>query len=284
MLKQRVITAIVLLAILLPALFYPSPVPFCAVALVMIAAAGWEWGRLNGLQNTGSVLLAGVCVALCGAAWQAGWLVQPLPMLWLVTGAAWVLGGAFLLRAGVAGWPRIPRTVRLVGGVLGLSLAWLAMAQARVVGINFLLSVLLLVWVADIFAYFAGRAFGLRFTKGKLAPSISPGKSWEGVWGGLAGVVVMAFVWVVADAYWQAAVPSFYSRMAQQGWWLLVVAALFMVAMSVSGDLVESLIKRSAGVKDSSGLLPGHGGVLDRVDALLPTLPLAMMLTRLTTP
>ena len=109
MLKQRVITAIVLLAILLPALFYPSPVPFCAVALVMIAAAGWEWGRLNGLQNTGSVLLALVCVALCGAAWQAGWLVQPLPMLWLVTGAAWVLGGAFLLRAGVAGWPKIPR-------------------------------------------------------------------------------------------------------------------------------------------------------------------------------
>jgi len=96
--------------------------------------------------------------------------------------------------------------------------------------------------------------------------------------------MVMAFVWVAADARWQAAVPSFYSRMVQQGWWLLVIAALFMVAMSVSGDLVESLIKRSAGVKDSSGLLPGHGGVLDRVDALLPTLPLAMMLTSLTTP
>ena len=155
--------------------------------------------------------------------------------------------------------------------------------QARQVGINFLLSVLVLVWVADIFAYFAGRAFGLRFTKGKLAPSISPGKSWEGVWGGLAGVLVMAFAWVAADAHWHAAVPSFYTRMAQPGWWLLVIAVLFMVGMSVSGDLVESLIKRSAGVKDSSALLPGHGGVLDRVDALLPTLPLAMMLTSLTT-
>lgn len=282
MLKQRVITAIVLLAILLPALFYPSPVPFCAVALVMIAAAGWEWGRLNGLQNTWSVLLAGVCVALCGAAWQAGWLVQPLPMLWLVTGAAWVLGGAFLLRAGVAGWPRIPRTVRLVGGVLGLSLAWLAMAQARVVGINFLLSVLLLVWVADIFAYFAGRTFGLKFTKSKLAPAISPGKSWEGVWGGMAGVVVLALVWVWADKTFAPAVPSFYSQLASRHMLLLLVSVVFMGGMSVVGDLVESLIKRSAGAKDSSRLLPGHGGVLDRIDALLPTLPLAMMLVSFT--
>ena len=143
---------------------------------------------------------------------------------------------------------------------------------------------LVLVWVADIFAYFSGRAFGLRFTKGKLAPSISPGKSWEGVWGGLVGVVVVAFIWVAADAHWQAPVASFYTSMAQQGWGFLVLVALFMVAMSVCGDLVESLIKRSAGVKDSSGLLPGHGGVLDRVDALLPTLPLAMMLTSLTAP
>jgi phosphatidate cytidylyltransferase len=141
-----------------------------------------------------------------------------------------------------------------------------------------------LVWVADIFAYFAGRAFGLRFTKTKLAPSISPGKSWEGVWGGLAGVVALAFAWVAADAHWHAAVGSFYTRLAQQGWWLLVVAVLFMVAMSVCGGLVESLIQRSVGVKDSSALLPGHGGVLDRVDALLPTLPLAMMLTSLTSP
>jgi len=157
-------------------------------------------------------------------------------------------------------------------------LAWLAMAQARVIGVNFLLSLLLLVWVADIFAYFAGRAFGTRFTRSKLAPAISPGKSWEGVWGGMAGVVLLAGVWVWADAAWQAPVASFYSRLADKGWWLLLLAVLFMAAMSVVGDLVESLIKRSAGVKDSSGLLPGHGGVLDRVDALLPTLPLAMML------
>jgi phosphatidate cytidylyltransferase len=91
-------------------------------------------------------------------------------------------------------------------------------------------------------------------------------------------VLVLAVAWTLADRAMQAAVPSLYSRLASHGWLLLIVAALFMAAMSVVGDLAESLIKRSAGVKDSSNLLPGHGGVLDRVDALLPTLPLAMML------
>ena len=164
---------------------------------------------------------------------------------------------------------------------LGLWLAWLVVVQARVIGINFLLSVMTLVWMADIAAYFAGRSFGLRFTKNKLAPSISPGKSWEGVWGGMAGVLLLGLCWIVADARWEAAVPSLYSRLWAQGAWLLLLGALFMACMSVVGDLIESLVKRSAGAKDSSNLLPGHGGVLDRVDALLPTLPIAMMLTRL---
>ena len=165
--------------------------------------------------------------------------------------------------------------MRVVGGVLVLVAAWLAVAQARVLGINFLLSVLMLVWGADVFAYFAGRALGRR----KLAPSISPGKSWEGVWGGMLGVLVIAAVWIGLDqGVLREQGFSFYSRLAQQGWWLVIVACIFMCAMSVVGDLVESLVKRSAGVKDSSNLLPGHGGVLDRVDALLPTLPLAMML------
>jgi phosphatidate cytidylyltransferase len=278
MLKQRVITAIVMLAILLPALFWPSPVPFIVVSLLMIAAAGWEWGKLNGLGQGASLALGGVCLVLCGAAWYAGLLARPLPWLWALVGAFWVLGGAWLIRVGVPGWPKVPKGVRLAGGIVMLWAAWLAMAQARVIGVNFLLSVLVLVWVADIFAYFAGRTFGLKFTKRKLAPAISPGKSWEGVWGGMAGVLALAVAWTLADHAWFAAVPSLYSRLAEQGWWLLVIAALFMAAMSVVGDLVESLIKRSAGAKDSSNLLPGHGGVLDRVDALLPTLPLAMML------
>jgi phosphatidate cytidylyltransferase len=281
MLKQRVITAIVLLAILLPALFWTSAVPFAVVTLVLIAAGAWEWGRLNGLTQGASVAMAAACLLACAVAWYFGLLGQPLLMLWLLAGGLWVLGGAWLLRAGVAGWPAIPQAVRLAGGLAVLWLTWLAVAQAREIGVNFLLSILVLVWAADIFAYFAGRAFGLKFTKRKLAPGISPGKSWEGVWGGMAGVIVLAVVWTLADARYHAAAPSIYSRLAAQGWWLLVLAALFLAAMSVVGDLVESLVKRSAGVKDSSGLLPGHGGVLDRVDALLPTLPLAMMLTRL---
>ena len=168
-----------------------------------------------------------------------------------------------------------------MGGLLALWVAWLAVVHARMIGINFLLSILVLVWVADVFAYFAGRAFGLKFTRNKLAPAISPGKSWEGVWGGMIGVLVLAFAWVWADRAAGALVPSLYSHLAGRGWWLLVLGALFLAAMSVVGDLVESLIKRSAGAKDSSQLLPGHGGVLDRVDALLPTLPLAMMLASL---
>lgn len=279
MLKQRVITALVLLAVLLPALFYPSTVPLTAVVLVLMAAAAWEWGRLNGFTGAAALFIGAVCVALCAVTWALGGLDRPLPWLWTIGGGLWVLGGAWLLAAGVPGWPRVPAWLRLIGGVLALWMAWVAVVQARTVGINFLMSILVLVWVADIFAYFAGRAFGLRFTKNKLAPSVSPGKSWEGVWGGMAGVIVLAVAWVAADAAWQSPVASFYSRLAAKGWWLLLLGAVFMAAMSVVGDLIESLIKRSAGVKDSSGLLPGHGGVLDRVDALLPTLPLAMMLT-----
>jgi phosphatidate cytidylyltransferase len=139
------------------------------------------------------------------------------------------------------------------------------------------LSVLLLVWMADIAAYFGGKTFGRR----KLAPSISPGKTWEGAISGFIGVFVLAASWLWADAQGLANASSLYGRLWTFGPLLAAVALAFLVAMSVVGDLVESLVKRSAGVKDSSGLLPGHGGVLDRVDALLPVLPLAMMLITL---
>lgn len=276
MLKQRVITAIVLLAILLPALFYETPVPFNLLALVLIGAAAWEWGRLNQLSQTGALTLSGLCLLACGLSWWSGLLAQRLPLLWALAGAFWVLAGGALLRVGVAGWPRIPKLLRLLGGLIVLWLAWLAIVQARMLGIEFLLSVLVLVWVADISAYFAGRKFGGRFSRGKLAPSISPGKSWEGVWGGMTGVVLLALGWNALGG------QTLYSLLAQRhSLMLMLLAAIFMAAMSVVGDLVESLIKRSAGAKDSSALLPGHGGVLDRIDALLPTLPLALMLASL---
>lgn len=278
MLKQRVITALVLLFLLLPTFFVVDSRPFCAIALVLISAGAWEWARLNGYSQGAAVGVAGALFLVCALLWQFGALNHRFPFLWIVAGSSWVLIGSLLLRGGVPAWGRYPKVMRLAGGVLALCLAWLAVAQARVIGVNFLLSILVLVWVADIFAYFSGKAIGGRFIKKKLAPAISPGKSWEGALGGMAGVILFAFVWRWADAHWGVSVLSFYSHLGQKNGWLLLIASVFMATMSVVGDLLESLVKRSAGVKDSSGLLPGHGGVLDRVDALLPTLPLAMML------
>lgn len=279
MLKQRVITAIVLLAILLPALFASSPLPFTVLALIMAAAAAWEWGRLNGLGRAGSVATGATCLLLCLLAWRGGMIEQNLSVLWVFAALLWVLGSAYLIKAGVSSWQTIPLVVRWSLGLFALWVVWLAIAQARMRGVNFLLSVMALVWVADITAYFAGRAFGLKWTKNKLAPAISPGKSWEGAWGGMLGVIVLGVAWVQMDASMAVAYKSFYSDLlSKAGWAVFILALLFLAAMSVTGDLVESLIKRSAGVKDSSQLLPGHGGVLDRIDALLPVMPIAMML------
>lgn len=281
MLKQRVLTALIMLAILLPALMYPTPWPFCLLALVFMAAGAWEWGRLNNCSRGLAIWMGCQFVILATMTWYLGLLQRELTPLWIIASGLWVLASAWLLKYGVAGWLKIPSPLRRMGGMLALWLAWLAVCQARIVGLNFLMSVLLLVWAADVFAYFAGRAFGGKYSASKLAPSISPGKSWEGVWGGSVGVLILAAVWVISDATWKNAVPSLYSQLFKQHWAILLIALLFLTAMSVVGDLVESLIKRSAGAKDSSNLLPGHGGVLDRIDALLPTLPIAMMLAGL---
>ena len=277
MLQQRIITALVLLAILLPALFYPTPEPFILVALVLICLAAWEWGQLNGYSKKSSWWIALGCLALCAAAWQLQLPFKATPTPWLILGGVWVLLGAWMLKRGVVGWSLVPKWLRIGLGVLLISAAWLAVAQARVLGINFLLSTLVLVWAADIGAYFVGRAFGRR----KLAPSISPGKSWEGVWGGMLAVLLVALAWRWADAAIVLGNPSLFTRLSSLGAVVFIVALVFLCAMSVVGDLVESLVKRSAGAKDSSNLLPGHGGVLDRLDALLPAVPLAMMLAGL---
>jgi phosphatidate cytidylyltransferase len=281
MLKQRIITALVLLAVLLPALFYPAPEAFGLVAIFFIAAGAWEWGRLNQLSQGISLTMGGTCALMCIASWYSSLVYASLRPLWVLAGSAWVLLGALLLSGGASAWSRVPGVLKVLGGLIALWVTWLAVAQARSKGINFLFSVLVLVWIADVFAYFAGRSLGGKFIQRKLAPSISPGKTWEGVIGGMLGVVLCAFVWRQNEVMWAPDHPSLYRTLGENGSFFMVLAVLFLSSMSVVGDLAESLFKRSAGVKDSSALLPGHGGVLDRVDALLPTLPLAMMLATL---
>ncbi len=277
MLKQRIITALLLLAVLLPALFHADPVPFCVLTLALISAAGWEWGRLNGL-GFASALVCGLGLGLgLGLAWWQFGLATSLPRLWQAGGAFWLVATLLLLRAGVAGWPRIPRSLRLVAGLLLIGLAWWALAQARVEGVVLLLSILALVWTADSAAYFGGRAFGRR----KLAPTISPGKSWAGVYSGALGVLLLAAVWIWAEQRYGVPGASLYGRLWAMGPLATLAGLLLLTAMSVCGDLIESLVKRSAGAKDSSQLLPGHGGVLDRIDALLPVLPLGMLIATL---
>lgn len=277
MLAQRIITAIVLLALLVPALVATVAWPFLLLTLSLIAAAGWEWARMNGWAGTAALAAGAALAAACLIAWWAGWTVAAPGIVWWLAGAVWILGGAWALRSGPSRWPAIPAAARLALGLLALWAAWLALASARALGLGFILSVLCVVWAADIAAYFGGRAFG----RHKLAPSISPGKSWEGVFAGMLGVALLAAGWL----WWETAAagrgPSLFSMLGTQfGWMLGLVLLAALTGMSVVGDLVESLAKRAVGAKDSSRLLPGHGGVLDRVDALLPTLPIAMAMTR----
>lgn len=288
MLKQRVITALVLLAILLPALLMPNPLPFAAISLVFIAAAAWEWARLNNLSGPGAVAMgvlvlgAGAAVLLgAGAPWAAA-IADFSPATWAVVALLWVVGGAWTLRFGTSRWTHLPAALRWVLGLVVLWLAWVALMHAKQIGLNFLLSVFCMAWAADIAAYFGGRRFG----RHKLAPTISPGKSWEGVWSGMAGTLLMAAAWVAADgAGLTSGSPSLYSMLHKAyGWPAVLLGTPALAAMTVVGDLFKSVVKRVAGVKDSSNLLPGHGGVLDRIDALLPLFPLAWALTQWSMP
>jgi phosphatidate cytidylyltransferase len=268
MLRERIITAAVLVAALVLAVLAASPVPFAALVLLMVAAAGWEWSRLCGLAPAASVA-AGVLLAVAGA------LIGPLgygleiPVgVWIGVAAVWVVGGAIALRAGPAGFQQLHRPVRFAIGWLLLLAAGCAFVAAKERGLAFLASVCVLVWLADIAAYFGGRALGRR----KLAPTISPGKSWEGAWSGLVAVLVLA----VAIAPLHERSNLFGLLLARGNWLGLLLACAGLVGLAVVGDLCESLAKRAAGAKDSSRLLPGHGGVLDRIDALLPVFPAAL--------
>jgi phosphatidate cytidylyltransferase len=274
MLLQRVITALLMVAVLLPALFHPDTFYLVLVSLVLIALAGWEWGRLIGCQSPGAVVLGLLCLLLCGVSAWLDWQRTELSWLWAGMALLWVLGSVWMLQSGLSQWGHLSRLMRAGLGLLVLWSTWMALNAAKAKGTNFTLSILVLVWAADIAAYFTGRALG----RHKLAPSISPGKSWEGVGGALAGVATLSLVWLAIDDHQPEWSSSIYTLLARQGGLILALGVLFLTAMSVVGDLAESLVKRSAGVKDSSQLLPGHGGVLDRVDALLPTLPIAMWL------
>lgn len=277
MLKQRIITALLLMAVLLPALFYSSIEPFVGLSLVLMVGAGWEWARLNACppmmaRATG----AGMGLFLALLWWQGG-LGWSLSWLWSAAALCWLVLALLMLKRGVSGWIAWPAGPRLWFGLGLLVCAWLALVHARMQGIGFLLSVLTLVWMADISAYAGGRAFGRR----KLAPSLSPGKSWEGVFSGVLGVLVLGAGWLWFDTLALSDSPSLFTRLWDRGYVTALMAVIGLTAMSVVGDLLESLVKRAAGMKDSSQLLPGHGGVLDRVDALLPVLPLAMLLATL---
>jgi phosphatidate cytidylyltransferase len=275
MLRLRVITALVLVIPFLFSLTVDSLLPFALFTLVFIAAAGWEWGRLNQAGGALSVGMAVMLALACAAAFAADWTTRTPAAAWWVACALWVVGGFIALKSGPARWPHLPRAARWVIGLVALWAAWLAMGRARAVGINFMLSVFCLVWMADVAAYFGGKAWGRR----KLAPSISPGKSWEGVWSGMAGVLALAVLWNWIDRTFAVDGPSLYTHLVRTVGLVATVPTLLALAgISVVGDLVESLVKRAAGRKDSSGLLPGHGGVLDRIDALLPVFPVALAL------
>lgn len=273
MLKQRVITALVLLAVLLAA-FALGRIAFDLLAAALIGAAAFEWLRLAGLADRVAAVLAVVYVAVLLALELLGRTPNGPVLTLIVAGACAVWATLFVtLLQAEHGGVRVGRKVSIALCFTLLTAAWFALLYLYARGIVALLSVLAVVWLADIAAYFAGRAFGKR----KLAPGISPGKTWAGVYGAVVGVVVVA---ALAHWGWPAA-PLFTNQVFAALDLLSAVALLcILVAMSIVGDLFESLMKRQAGSKDSSGLLPGHGGVLDRIDALLPVLPAAVLIQR----
>ena len=271
MLKTRIVTAVVLFAVFFSALFFLSSLAWVLFATLIGAVAAWEWGALMAWGKGSRVALGGGFALLA----MTIALIAPAA-LGLEPGfaqAAWPLG-RFLYVPAVAFWLLVvPLWMRrrwslpgsLPGVLVGLLLilpTWLALVQLRQAGAGALIAVMAVAWVADIAAYFVGRACG----RHKLAPAISPGKTWEGALGGSVAVLVYGF----------ALAPKLPPVLSSQPA-LLALVLLLLTATSVIGDLFESLLKRQAGLKDSSAVLPGHGGVLDRIDSLTSILPLVAL-------
>ena len=274
MLKTRIITAVILLAVLLPILFWLPAIYISIFFLLALSAAAWEWSRLLYPQAGRSALLyAAFCVviillllAIQNFSWQFAIL--------LLAVIFWFFLAPFILAKGMNASLDKLRPFYVVIGLILLPATWFALVFLRELGLIFLLSTMALVWVADIGAYFVGKAFG----KHKLAIQISPGKSIEGAIGGLLLCYGYAFLCIFYLPFESTLFGAWAIRF---GWVPTVLMVTVLTAFSIFGDLFESQLKRMAGVKDSSFLLPGHGGVLDRVDALIPTMPIAALLAGL---
>lgn len=275
MLKQRVITAVILLAIVVASLLASSAFYFEALVLVFIGAAAWEWLRLLRFAPPPAIGFGLLTALLALLAWR--YLdTSALRGVMLAALILWFVVTLPRLARGPAASPTLmaPNALFCIVSLVACFIAIATLYEQG--GPVRILSVLVVVWLADIGGYMFGRLFG----KHKLAPSISPGKSIEGAVGGLALVLLYG---LGCGALNHPMVDQSYPVLliALVGWPLMLLALLILTLLSISGDLFESLLKREAGVKDSSNLLPGHGGVLDRIDALIPVLPAAALLLSL---
>jgi phosphatidate cytidylyltransferase len=281
MLKQRVITAIVMLIVLALTLASSSPWPFVVLLAVGASAACWEWLRLTVTPTTAPIFSVGIPVILFGlmlaatGVWIGLWpeakdsLNSFVYALLVAVAAVWLI---FVTTAVVKGQSDAPAKswAWSLFSVPATFAAWAVLVLAFITyGAWFVVSLLALVWIADIAAYFAGRAFGKR----KLAPKVSPGKTIAGAVAGVGGAVI----WVWVSSLWNGSFGQVLIDHLSLP--LALPAAALLGVLSIIGDLFESLLKRRAGRKDSSGLLPGHGGVYDRIDAILPVAPFAILLS-----
>ena len=290
MLKQSVITAIVLLLILIGA-YCLGPVAFAGVMAVGFALAQWEWLKLAGLTSLASALLAvivsGSTAGLTFVAYQDLQVIHQISaeyqmlyanlssifvMYLAVVTLLWIGISIRVFFARMKGLP-VNRIAVGVTGVFFPPAAWLGfVAMYASFGISMVISLLAIVWVADIMAYFTGMAFG----KHRMCPAISPKKSWEGVAGGMLSVMVLGLIFALCLPEVKTIPGVLTESMGVAAW---IVVAFVLVSLSIVGDLFESALKRQAGIKDSSNLLPGHGGFYDRLDAMMPTLPAGFLLT-----
>ena len=261
MLKTRILTALVIAPVAIAGVFFLPEVGFAIFVALIMAVGAWEWALLAGFVGIQRILYAVFVTALLPAAYFIpSSLILTLGALWWLVAFVLVLGYPNLVRV----WT--PRITRSVIGLFVLIPAWQAMLLLKIhPDSNYLILLLFfLIWGADIGAYFSGKAFGKR----KLAPDVSPGKSWAGFFGGLVTALVIAIA--------MSLIIQNPDILSIDG--VMFLAACIVVAMvSVLGDLSISMFKRNAGVKDSSNLLPGHGGFLDRIDSLLSAGPVFAM-------